>query len=77
MEVGEVQFGLPVGIEAEADAFVGEGFADMIGFALVGELSGGRDHLHLVIPGINQRFVVLVEPANAGPVKIRRALLIE
>ena len=30
MEVGEVQFSLPVGIEAKADAFIGEGFADMM-----------------------------------------------
>ena len=77
MEIGEMQFGLAVSIEAKANALVGEGFADVIGPALVGKLPGGGNHLHLEIAWIEQRFVVLVEPAGAGLVEIRRELLIE
>ena len=76
-EACEVQFGLAGGVAPQAHAFVGEGFAHVIIFALVRKVAARRDHFHLVVGGIDQRFVGLVEPALAGLVKLGRTLLVE
>ena len=45
--VGKVQFGVPRRVETQADAFAGEGVADVIVAAFVREVAGVGDDLDL------------------------------
>ena len=65
LHVGEAQLGPAGGTKPQPDALAGEGVADMIIAALVREVPGGRDDLHLVVRGIDQRLVVLAEATRA------------
>ncbi len=49
----------------------------MIAFSFVRQKAAGRDPLDFKVRRINQRFVVLIEPAGAGLVKLGRPLLVE
>ena len=77
VHIGEIELGLPFGVEAQPDTFLGEGLADMITFSFVRQKAAGGDLLHFAVRRINQRFVILVKPPRTGLVKFAGALLIE
>ncbi len=77
VHVDKVQFGAPRRVEPQADAFAGEGVADVIVAAFVREVAGAGDDFDLLVSGIDQRFVALAGAPGAGLVKIRRRLLVE
>ena len=77
MNIGEVQLGPALGIEVQTDPFIGEGFTNVIVLALVRQVAARGNHFYFKVGRIDQRFVVLVEPAAAGLVKLGRTLLIE
>lgn len=51
VQVGEVQVCLARGMAPEADALAGEGLADVVVAAFVGEVPGAADDLHFVVRG--------------------------
>jgi hypothetical protein len=69
MNIGEKQLGLIDLIAAQPGPFVREGFAHMIGFSFVRQETAGGNLFHFAVRRIKQRFVVLIEPADAGLVK--------
>ena len=77
MDVGKVEVGLAGGIEFQADRFTGEGLADMIVVAFMGQVAGNGHDLDLLIRRIDQRFVVLAQAPGAGMVKLGRRALVE
>src|SRR5580704_3195286 len=75
VDVGEMQLGLAFGIEVKPHAFVREGLSNMIAFAFVRQETTAGDPLDFIVRRIDQRFVLLVEPAGTGLVKFAGALL--
>jgi hypothetical protein len=73
MDVGKVHFGAAVGVQAQPDAFAGEGFAEVVVAAFVREVTGDGDDLHFLVRGIHQRLVVFAQPPRAGVVKGRQS----
>src|SRR5690606_26463119 len=77
VDVGKMHLGAPVIGPAQADAFTGKGFAEVVIAALVGEMAGVGDHFDLMITGIDHRIVVFAEASGTGVVILGWRVLIE
>ena len=62
MDIGEIEFGLALGVEVQSHAFVREGLADMIAFSFVCQEAAAGYPLDFAVGRIDERFVILVEP---------------
>jgi hypothetical protein len=60
MDVGKIQPGLPLAIEAQAHALVRERLAHVIGFAFVRQEAARGDPLDFAVGRIHERFVLLI-----------------
>ena len=76
VDVGEMELGLAFGVETQPHAFVCERLTHMIAFSFVRQEAALGDALDFEVRRIDQRFVVLIEPAGTGLVKLAGSLLV-